>query len=371
MTGSCADFARELLDWYDRCRRKLPWRSTNIRPDPWPVLVSELMLQQTPVVTVIPYFQRFMRRFPTPADLAAAHQREVLRLWQGLGYYARARYLHGAACRIVADFQGRIPESVADLRRLPGVGRYTAGAVASIAYDLRAPILDGNVARVLCRLNKIRVAPQRCSTQLWLLAEEILPAQRAGDFNSALMDLGATICTARSPRCDICPVRRFCEAAAAGVQEQIPLPRKRIDTPLLRRWTLCVNRNGRWLLEQRPASGRWAGMWQFVTVEAGRRGKPDCAALGRRLAIRIRDLRPIGQVRQALTHRRYVFDVYTGVADGAQKSHSTRRWVKLSELDAYPLPRTHVRIAQILHSRGRKPAGDLPHSRGLAPAAVK
>lgn len=353
MTGSCADFAQELLDWYDRCRRSLPWRSRGLgeRVDPWAVLVSELMLQQTQVVTVVPYFHRFMRRFPTPRDLAAAPERAVLRLWQGLGYYSRARHLQAAARSIVADFQGTVPGSVDHLLTLPGVGRYTAGAVASIAYDLRAPILDGNVARVLCRIEKIRSpsGPGR-TKRLWRVAEQILPDRRVGDFNSALMDLGATICTARSPRCGECPVRAFCKAAAAGVQDRIPVPRKRAATPLLRRWTICVRKGERWLLEQRPAAGRWAGMWQFTTIEARGCGGPNCAMLGRRLGRRVTNLHVVGQLRQALTHRRYVFDVFTAVADGqtSAKTRASGRWVKLADLDAYPLPAAHVRIAAML-----------------------
>jgi A/G-specific adenine glycosylase len=311
------------------------------------------MLQQTQVATVIPYFQRFMARFPKPADLASAEEQEVLRIWQGLGYYARARHLRAAACRIVADFSGKVPDSLPELRSLAGVGRYTAGAVASIAYDLRAPILDGNVARVLCRLEKIQSDPREPATaaRLWRTAEQILPDKRVGEFNSGLMELGATICTVKSPRCGECPVQRFCQAAAAGVQDSIPIPRKSKATPLLRRWTICVARGDRWLLEQRPAKGRWAGMWQFVTLEAGEQA-PTCAMLGSRLGLRVSSLRSIGQVRHALTHRRYVFDVFSAVADGEATwlSQPIRRWLKLAELDQYPLPRPQLRIAGMLQA---------------------
>jgi A/G-specific adenine glycosylase len=364
MIGSCAQFARALLDWYDRCQRKLPWRASRRGRgvDPWAVFVSELMLQQTQVATVIPYFTRFMNRFPTPVELAAADEQEVLRLWQGLGYYARARHLRAAACKIVADFAGTVPNSLAELGSLPGVGRYTAGAVASIAYGLRAPILDGNVARVLCRLERIRSSsgPGR-RARLWRVAEQILPHQRVGDFNSALMDLGATICTPKSPRCEVCPVRRFCKAAAAGVQNSIPSSPRRDPTPLLRRWTICVQRNGRWLLEQRPASGRWAGMWQFVTFAADGPGGCDSGTFQRNLGIRITGLRRLGRIRQALTHRRFIFDVFTAaaVSSALPASQPPRRWLRLTELDEYPLPRAHVKIAAMLRSRGRKPAGKL------------
>jgi A/G-specific adenine glycosylase len=268
MLPTPVQFRRRLLAWYDRHRRDLPWRRT---ADPYHVLVSEAMLQQTQVATVIPYYRRFLERFPAISDLARASEQEVLRLWQGLGYYSRARNLQAAAKTVVAEHGGKLPQTVEALLKLPGVGRYTAGAVASIAFGTRAPIVDGNVARVLCRIDRIETDPRERETLqlLWRRAEEILPKDRVGDFNSALMELGATVCTPRSPQCLICPVRAHCEAFAAGVQERIPAPRKAKPTPLLRRWTFCVERpGGEWLIEQRPSTGRWAGMWQFVTIEA-------------------------------------------------------------------------------------------------------
>src|SRR3954470_16957732 len=205
MLGSPTTFARRLLRWYDRARRDLPWRAVGAdgRPDPYHVLVSEAMLQQTQVATVIPYFNRFIARFATLADLARADEQEVLRLWQGLGYYSRARNLQKAARRVVSEFGGQLPADVDRLRALPGVGRYTAGAVASIAFGKRAPILDGNVVRVLCRVEKVTSDPRDRDTQalLWRRAEEVLPKVRVGDFNSALMELGATACIPRSPQC--------------------------------------------------------------------------------------------------------------------------------------------------------------------------
>src|SRR5687768_16089198 len=218
MMGLAPTFARRLLRWYDKCRRDLPWRpdpaAGRPRVDPYHVLVSEAMLQQTQVATVVPYFNRFIARFPTLADLAGADEQEVLRLWQGLGYYSRARNLQAAARKVVAEYGGELPRERDRLLTLPGVGRYTAGAVASIAFDRRAPILDGNVIRVLCRIDKIQSDPRDRSTQdlLWRRAEEVLPARRAGAFNSALMELGATVCTPRSPQCLLCPVREHCEA---------------------------------------------------------------------------------------------------------------------------------------------------------------
>lgn len=352
MSLTSQEFTRALLGWYERAQRELPWRlprGSAGQIDPYRVLVSELMLQQTQVATVVPYFQRFMSVLPTVADLAAADEQQVLRLWQGLGYYARARNLQAAARKIVAEFGGAIPESLEALLSLPGIGRYTAGAVASIAFGQRAPIVDGNVARVLCRLAMIQTHPREPATAavLWTLAEEILPRTSLGEFNSALMELGATVCTPRNPKCSDCPVRKFCRAAAAGKQNSIPPPRRAMPTPLVRRWTIGLRRRGRWLIEQRPPSGRWAGMWQFVTIEAGRT-TPSAALMSRRLGLCVCNLKRIGRVRHALSHRRYVFEVFAAEA----RQNGVRRpgkWVRMEELDRYPLPRPQTKIAKMIH----------------------
>jgi A/G-specific adenine glycosylase len=340
-----------LLRWYDRHRRDLPWRvprDCDRLPDPYHVLVSEAMLQQTQAAAVVPYFLRFLQKFPTLRTLAEADEQDVLRQWQGLGYYSRARNLRWAAREIVAKHDGQIPREVDHLLALPGVGRYTAGAIASIAFDQRAPILDGNVARVLCRLDRLEADPRETKSQkiLWRRALEVLPKRRCGDFNSAMMELGATVCTPRAPKCLLCPVREHCEAFAAGVQELIPPPRKKQATPLLRRNVLCVRRDGRYLIELRPARGRWAGMWQFVTLDA--EVKPTRASLRRALAVQVKSPTLLGQITHGLTHRRYEFDVFA--CDVSRDGHdpSPRRWVTLEELEAYPLPRPHVKIATML-----------------------
>lgn len=364
MTTNKFPFARRLLAWYDRDRRELPWRAPLGRlPDPYHVLVSETMLQQTQVATVIPYFLRFIGRLPTIENLASADEQFVLTLWQGLGYYSRARHLRQAAIRIVAEHGGRIPSDVDTLLQLPGIGRYTAGAIASIAYDQRAPILDGNVARVLCRLDAITGDPRQRSIQqhLWQRAAEILPANRCGDFNSALMELGSTVCTPRRPRCDSCPVRAACQAFASGVQQQIPAPRKAKHLPLLRRHIVCVCRGGRrrarWLIEQRPSRGRWAGLWQFVTVQATK-SPVTAAAIGAVTGVRIDTPRQIGSVQHALTHRRYSYEVYVCRALGSIDLNGfdpPRRWVRLDQLTSYPLPRPHVKVAGMLQPLLERP----------------
>jgi A/G-specific adenine glycosylase len=354
MHGDLPTFRRRLLRWYDRHRRDLPWRrAPGERSDvigPYEVLVSEAMLQQTQVATVIPYYQRFLKRFPTIEALAGADEQEVLRLWQGLGYYARARHLHRAARHIARELGGRIPCTVKDLQELPGIGRYTAGAVASIAFEQRAPILDGNVARVLCRLDLVISDPRERSVQhqLWSRAEAVLPRARVGDFNSALMELGATVCTPRSPRCLLCPVRGHCESAEAGVQEQIPPPRVRRASPVERRWTFCLRFEDRWLLEQRPATGRWAGMWQFHTAVADGRATPEgYLSAGKWVMAAVP--RCLGQIEHSLTHRRYRFHVFQSeLRPPVPALAAQQRWVRLDELPEYPLPRPHVRIASLL-----------------------
>jgi len=316
------------------------------------------MLQQTQVSTVVPYFKRFIARFRSMADLAGAGEQEVLRLWQGLGYYSRARNLRAAAQMVASEFGGELPKDLQKLLQLPGVGRYTAGAVASIAFGVRAPILDGNVERVLCRLDRIESDPRDKVTraELWRRAEEVLPAQRVGDFNSALMELGATVCTPRSPRCPLCPVRRHCAAREAGVAEQVPAPRQARPTPLLHRHVFCIRRGGRWLIEQRPSRGRWAGLWQFVTLEAAAGDAcPDCSAL----PVPVGSPARIGSVTHALTHRRYHFAVYRCEALTAGRGRipatnggTPRAWVTLPRLNEYPLPGPHLKVAELLAEWG-------------------
>jgi A/G-specific adenine glycosylase len=359
-------FSDGLLAWYERVHRALPWRPERggRAVEPYEVLVSEFMLQQTRVATVVPYFQRFIARFPSVQALAKADEQTVLRQWQGLGYYSRARNLHAAAKRVMAEFSGEIPCEADDLRTLPGVGRYTAGAVGSIAFGRRVPILDGNVARVLCRLDKIGEDPRSPAVvkRLWNRAMEILPGKKVGEFNSALMELGATVCTPRSPSCPVCPVRDFCEAQAAGLQEAIPLRRKVKETPVHHRWTFCIRREKRggeeWWIEQRPVKGRWAGMWQFITVPAGE-GEPTARTVSKSLGISVSRLSPFMQVKHALTHRRYVFDVF--MAEAKEKiearAECARIWETIAGLSEYPLSRPQVKIGERLKLVTRNETG--------------
>jgi A/G-specific adenine glycosylase len=350
-------FTRRLLRWYGRHQRILPWRiSRGDACHPYYVLLSEFMLQQTQVSTVLPYFESFLRRFPTLERLADASEQEVLQLWQGLGYYSRARNLLAAAKQIATEHRGIVPRDVPSLLTLPGIGRYTAGAIASIAFVTRAPILDGNVARVLARIYLITepVQDRNVQNELWRRAGEILPSRRCGDFNSALMELGATVCTPRAPKCMLCPVQPFCKAFAAGMQERIPPPRVAKPSPLELRRTFCLargkGRSRRWLIEQRPTRGRWASMWQFVTATAD--ATPVTADTVHAIAsVKSETPRRIGLIEHTLSHRRYRFEVYLCHLCGPDRPRRDihpRRWVRLDELHRYPLPRPHTRIAEIL-----------------------
>jgi len=345
---------QSLLKWYDRHRRDLPWRtSTGSLPDAYLVLVSEFMLQQTQVATVIPYFNRFIKTFPTLKQLAAADEHEVLRLWQGLGYYSRARNLHAAARRIVSEHNSRVPSNAAQLLDLPGIGRYTAGAIASLAFDLREPILDGNVARVVCRVDGIRTDPRERTTLnlLWKRAGELVPPERAGDFNSALMELGATVCTPRQPDCEHCPLGNRCQARELNLQSEIPPPKKKKPTPLIKRWTFAIRRGNRYLIERRPARGRWAGLWQFPTIAATAAAPTETTA-STALGMPVRRMIKLGQVKHSLTHRLYEFLAFScAAANRVQSPGDARKWIQLSEVGQYAFSKPQQMIAAMLVGR--------------------
>ncbi|MEP0842598.1 MAG: A/G-specific adenine glycosylase, partial [Phycisphaerae bacterium] len=306
---------RSLLRWYNAHKRDLPWRRRE--QDAYAQLVAEVMLQQTQVATVIPFYERFLERFPTVAALAGSSIDEVIRLWAGLGYYRRARNLHAAARKIVADLGGRVPSTVEELTALPGVGRYTAGAVASIAYGARVPVLDGNVARVLMRLTGTSADPNAPATRrrLWGLAESLLPARRCGDFNQALMELGATVCSPAGPNCLLCPLQEMCRARIEGTTHRIPPPTRRTRVVPAAMVVAVVRRGEELLFIRRPEKGLWAGLWELPS-EAVADGEAPAAArdrLRRRLPPGTRlAARPIGTVVRQLTHRQMTFHVYLG-----------------------------------------------------------
>ena len=251
------------MEWQRRAgRQDLPWQGSR---DPYRIWLSEVMLQQTQVAAVIPYYERFLGRFPTIETLARADEEEVLRLWSGLGYYARGRNLHLAAQRIVSRYQGKFPQTSAALQELPGLGRSTAAAIAAFAFGERAAILDGNVKRVLARYCGIAGFPgdKKVEKKLWGFSEKFLPGKDIAIYTQALMDLGATVCVRANPRCDACPVRKTCVARKKGLTAKIPAPRPKKALPWKEATWWLMRHNGEVLLERRPSAGLWGGLWTF------------------------------------------------------------------------------------------------------------
>ena len=255
-------FRRNLSAWYARHARDLPWRNTD---DAYRVWISEIMLQQTTVTAVVPYFERFVKRFPTVHDLGAAAEQEVLQCWEGLGYYSRARNIHKTARLLSTECAGRFPDDVEELVKLPGIGRYTAGAIASFAFGRRAPIVEANTLRLYCRLLGFRGDPRASAGQrmLWDFAERVLPRQSPGRFNQALMELGATLCTPTEPNCPACPARSCCRAFAEGAQSEIPMPACRPEITAVTEASVAVRKDDTYLLHRRDEGERWAGLWDF------------------------------------------------------------------------------------------------------------
>ena len=277
-------FADDLLAWYARNGRTLPWRGLD---DPYPIWISEIMLQQTRVETVRPYYRRFLDRFPDPVRLADAPEDEVLALWSGLGYYARARNLHAAAQRIRDEHGGAFPRDFEAVVALPGIGPSTAGAILSSAFNQDHAILDGNVKRVLARVEAEPEFPGRTPVErrLWQSARDRTPAGRARDYNQAIMDLGATLCQRTNPACTDCPVRRHCRARELGIQDQLPARKPKKANPVRPVWLALVESVDGLLLEKRPPTGFWGGLWCPPLVDLGDEADPAeaCAALAERL----------------------------------------------------------------------------------------
>ncbi len=330
-----------LLRWYRRNRRDLPWRRTR---DPWAIWISEAMLQQTRVETVVPYFERFLRRFPDVGTLASADLEDVLGHWAGLGYYSRARNLHAAARAVAERFDGRIPERTAELQTLPGVGRYTAGALASIAFDRPEPVLDGNVTRVLARLHGLRGDPGRSALRerLWDEAARLARGPRPGDLNQALMELGARVCTPRKPRCDVCPVAAWCRARREGDPEAIPRPRRRPAPRRVRAVAALVARGGRVLAVRRAERGLLGGLWELPGSEIGARERPGRVlgpALARVTGLAIAEAEALGVVTHLFTHRRVEVHVFRARAARGRvrlSGYAAHRWVAPAQLQALP-----------------------------------
>jgi A/G-specific adenine glycosylase len=312
-------FRANLLYFYDSARRKLPWRESN---DPYRVLVSELMLQQTRVETVIPYYERWLNRFPHVQALAEAPVDDVLKQWEGLGYYSRARNLHRAAQMVRERFSGQIPAAHEQIRELPGVGPYTAAAVASIAFDQPHAAVDGNVKRVLCRILDV---PDPTAKQLQNYADKLLDHRRPGDYNQAVMELGARVCTPRSPSCHSCPVQQHCRAHRSGTVQLRPAPKAKAAIPHETVSCVVAVHDGNVLVTQRPAHGLLAGLWEFPEI-ADTRG-----------------LQHIGTVTHTFTHKRIEYRVFV-TAERIQL-HGT--WTAVDQLQVLAFPTAQRKIARL------------------------
>ncbi len=350
-----------LLDWYREHRRDLPWRRTR---DPYAIWISEAMLQQTRVETVVPYYERFLKRFPDVQTLADADLDEVLGVWAGLGYYSRARNLKAAAERVSERLDGRLPDTAEGLSRLPGIGRYTAGAVASIAFDRPEPVVDGNVARVLVRLLDLRedVKSTAVSRRLWEEAAELVRGPRPGDLNQALMELGATVCTPRAPRCPECPLRRRCRAKRDGDPEALPVRGPKAAPLRVEAVATLVLRRGRALAVRRPPHGLLGGLWDLPGGELRARERPGpglVRALRERVGLRVGRPRRVGAVDHVFSHRRlrlHLFRCDTPEGRVRLDGFDAHRWLApeaLAELPQSALMRKALELLTPTTATGR------------------
>lgn len=343
---------RSLLNWYAESGRDLPWRRTC---DPYAIWVSEIMLQQTQVKTVLPYYERWLAQFPTIASLAAADQQQVLKVWQGLGYYARARNLHQAAQVIVQQYRGQFPTNGKAVMALPGVGRTTAGGILSAAYNQPLSILDGNVKRVLSRLLALQIPPNKAIKSLWSVSSELLDPDNPRDFNQALMDLGATLCTPKKPACLLCPWQIHCSAYCLNMQNDLPLSEIRAPLPHKQIGVAVIwNEQGQVLIDRRRADGLLGGLWEFPggKIEPGETIE-ECIKreIQEEIGVNIVVGDRLMTIDHAYTHFRVTLNVYhcRYLAGDPQPIECDEvRWVMVDELDQFPFPKANLQIITAL-----------------------
>jgi len=345
--------AADLLRWYDANARVLPWRSD---PSPYRTWVSEVMLQQTQVETVIPYFEHFMQRFPTLESLAKAEQAEVLQLWEGLGYYSRARNLHKAAQLVWQEHEGELPHTYTELRELPGVGRYIASAIASIAFQQPVPALDANCRRVYIRLLNLQMplgTPDLEHT-LWRYAQQLLPQERPGDFNQAVMELGERICKPKSPLCEQCPLQTTCLAFTQGTPSSLPKRQAKPPVPHYTVTAAVITQGGLVLIAQRPPNGLLGGLWEFPggKLELQDANLEDCLKreIREELGLEIVVENDFGVYRHAYTHFRITLHAFlcTLLPGQSTSNLSHVRWVLPAQLDEFAMGKVDRQIARRL-----------------------
>jgi A/G-specific adenine glycosylase len=343
--------ATALLEWYDRHRRDLPWRAApGASVDPYAVWLSEVMLQQTTVAVVKPYFAAFLTRWPTVEALAAAPRDAVMQQWAGLGYYSRARNLHDCAQTLVAEHGGRFPMTSDALRALPGIGAYTAAAIAAIAFNEAVAVVDGNVERVMARLLALEVPPASAKAEIKEAVAALIPADRPGDFAQAMMDLGATLCTPKRPACTLCPLRLFCRAAAQGTQEHYPIKLPRRARPQRRGAVFYIRAGETVLVQTRAPKGLLGGMAEFPGT--GWDTAIDCEKALREAPL-IADYRALKRgVTHVFTHFALELDVFTARVAPGTKAPEPCRWVAEDRLDQEALPSVMRKVVDLIRESG-------------------
>jgi len=345
---------KRLLEWYNKNKRDLPWRKTE---DPYAIWVSEIMLQQTQVATVIPYYQKFLKSFPTVRHLAKADLSKVLKVWEGLGYYSRARNLHRASQVVLNRFHGIIPNNLNDLLSLPGIGRSTAGAILSFAFQKEAPILDGNAKRVISRLFAVSDNPAKGKTEdlLWKISESLIPKGFSNPFNQALMDLGSMLCTPKEPGCDQCPLHQYCKGYLSGKPESYPPRTVKKRIPHITALSAVIQRDGKVFISQRPPSGLLGGLWEFPNwrIEEKRRLRLRLRLrkyIKKETGLNVEVKEPVGTFHQTYSHFKLTLHTYHCQSRDAKEKG---KWVPISKLRLFPMSRIHRRIAQMIDAETR------------------
>lgn len=349
-----AKIRRGLLRWFARNARELPWRRDR---DPYRIWVSEAMLQQTQIAAVIPYFERFLKRFPSVKTLASADLEEVLRFWEGLGYYRRARHLHSAARIVMTEHGGKVPRDVDAFAALPGVGRYTLGAVLSQAFDHRLPLVDGNVERVLARLFLCDVSPSTNGVKgwHWSVTQRLLPRRGVGAFNQALMELGQTVCFPKQPACSKCPLAACCAAHATKRTAEVPRPKASARVTVVNEIAVAIRKGNRFLIVRRPADAeRWADFWELPHGER-RDGEEDLRGI-RRIAreltgLSLADPKRLARITHTVTRFRIHLDCWLASATSAgwrSNFHIAHAWVRAADLGDYPMSKPQRKLANLL-----------------------
>jgi|SRR5690625_1363777 len=344
-------FQTDLLNWYGQNKRDLPWRQDQ---NPYKVWVSEIMLQQTQVDTVIPYFYRFMEQFPTVYDLASADEQDVLKAWEGLGYYSRARNLQNAVREVVSEYNGKVPDHPKQLGELKGIGPYTRGAILSIAFNQPEPAVDGNVMRVLSRIFNIDddISVGRTRKRFEEIVREIISEEDPSSFNQALMELGALICTPKSPMCMFCPVMEHCEAYEEGIQEQLPVKAKKVKQKKKPYKSVIIkNEKGEVIIERRPETGLLANLWQFPMIPGQIKTNEEAEQwLYKEYGLDITIDKKVGDVRHVFSHIIWEIGVYEAITYQSVKEIKDQRlrMVSREEIDEFPFPVSHQKMMKYI-----------------------